>query len=99
MPLNQALFTQFGLAQQIDAADVIVVKQDVLDGPDFSHSTLGVVAPRALGALAPVVAVVEEQIMGTRELAAQGIASAYVVGDDELSPTITRIAKSWSPLR
>ncbi len=99
VPLNQALLTQFGLSELIDSADVIVVKQDALDGPAFAHSTLGVVAPLALVAVAPVVAVVEDQIMGARELAAQGIATAYVVNPEQLEESVTRIARSWTPQR
>lgn len=99
LPLNQALSGQFNLPQAIAGADLLVVKQEVVDGRTFAHSTLGIVTSHALKYAVPVIALTGEQIMSTRELAASGVSACYTIPPQELVTMSGRLARSWSPNR
>lgn len=97
VPLNRALSAQFALPQHVAGTDLIVVKQNVVDGRTHAQSTLGVVTELALQHAVPVVVLTAEQIMSTRELAANGVATCYTVQDNELEKLSGRLAASWTP--
>lgn len=99
LPLNLVLSGVFNLPQAVAGSDLIVVKQEHLDGRTFSHSTLGVVTDLALKYAIPVIAITSEQIMSTRELAAAGVSSCYSCTNEELEYLSARLAISWTPNR
>lgn len=99
LPLARILSAQFDLPQAVQASDLIVVKQEILDGRTHDLSTLGVVSKLALNHAVPVIALTEEQIMSTRELASNGISACYVVKPEDLEAMSVRLAGSWTPRR
>lgn len=99
LPLSRALAAQFDLTAAVAGSDLIVVKQDVVDGRTHHMSTLGTVCEIAARHALPVIVLTGEQIMSTRELAANGVSACYVVPDGELARTSARLAKSWTPAR
>lgn len=99
LPLSRALAAQFDVTQAIAGSDLIVVKQDVVDGRTHHMSTLGAVCEIAMQYAVPVIVMTREQIMSNRELAANGISSCYTVPTGHLGETSARLALSWTPLR
>ncbi len=99
LPLSRVLSAQFDLPQHIAASDLIVVNQGTLDGRTHANSTLGIATELAAQHALPVVAITQEQIMSTRELAAAGISGSYVCNDTQLAETAARLATSWTPNR
>ncbi|WP_435300252.1 glycerate kinase [Timonella sp. A28] len=100
LPAAQAFSAVCDFSQHIAEADLVVVFQHTLDGRTFARSIGGVLIPYAQKHALPVVALTYEQVMSTRELAAAGISSTYVVHDSgTLEETTQRIARSWSLTR
>jgi len=100
LPLAHALGAQWEVQNKVHEADLVVVYQDLLDSRTLNQTAAGLIAPLALREGIACIAITREQVMSTRELAAQGIASAYVLDDiKQLGSFSARLAKSWAPIR
>jgi glycerate kinase len=95
-----------GLADQARAADLVVTGEESFDFESRIGSVVGRVASIAGQAVRPCIALAGEVLVGSREMRALGVESAYAIADlvgegdgspaGDLAGLAERVARTWS---
>lgn len=88
-----------GAAGMVEQSDLVVAVLDTLGVEELSGSVLTALAPAALEAVVPVVAIVDEDHTSRRQRASLGVVGTYETRNEleEVAGLAARVARTWSP--